>query len=208
MQVYALHRDRHIGRTQEETFDRLAAARDFDFDLLAREHHRARGRQDLAQGQAHGAADFKDRALEVQRQARRIGRRLDHHRGLAPVDHAGVGRARSVQAQPDIELQTQIRATQAQAQGLGAQHRQAVGLGLEREPAARVLGIDRCGQGHAQGQALELQAQGGGIAAGGQACVDVGAANDQHPAGNRLGHAALLLLSHLDGGLEQKAVGG
>ena len=208
LQGDALHRGRHIRCAQEEAFDHLAATTDFDLDFLTREHHRARSRQHVAQRQIHGAADFKDRSLEVQRQARRIRRRLDHHRGLAPVHHAGVGRARSAQAQPDIELQTQIRTAQTQAQGLGAQHRQAIGLGLEREPTAPVVRIQRCGQGHAQRQALELQAQGGCVAAGGQARVDAGAANHQHPALNRLGHAALLLLSHIHGGLEQQSVGG
>ena len=60
LQSDALHRDRHIRRPQEEAFDRLAATTDFDLDLLPRKHHRARGGEHVAQGQAHGAADFKD----------------------------------------------------------------------------------------------------------------------------------------------------
>ena len=166
--LHALHGGIDIGGTHHEGDGLKLAATHGDGLFLAYHREVAAGRQDIAQGHVHVAADGKQFALESHFVAVAVA--IGHKQRVFSPIQCGLGIS-----QRHVDVQRQIPAAQAQAIGFGAHKGQFVDGAMQAQPAARVMGGDHQGQ----LQAAEFETQRVRTGRSEQMRTETGTAHDQ-----------------------------
>ena len=166
-QVDPAHSALQVAGTDHKAGCTQSAAGHHDVALLARDHQGATGAELAAKLHGHGPANFHQLALEVQSNCT-VGCPPFHRQavGAGPVQGGGVGLAKTVLAQAEVQTQFEVLTRHVHTKGGGAQDIDRVGHTACRHPRTCVAIEHRAGDHQTKVQAIQGKTQTRSIGAG------------------------------------------